>query len=138
MLLQPTGWAVSTEAPLTIKNTCFENNNFRREAPVMVFDGHPVEASNNWGTQDDDVACQFLIQFPNDASLEKLQNYTCIEYDAVECQAIQGGPPTLPPTPIDGPPTMPTAQARGDAGVMTLVSMTWITVVSLVIGASIM
>ena len=118
-----------------MKNTCFLDNNFRREAPVMVFDGHPVEASNNYGTQDDDVACQFLIEFPNDAALEALQNYTCIEYDADSCQATEPVPSPTAPGPTGGSPAeQPTPQAN--SAVANAVSILWLSAVSLVIGAS--
>ena len=77
----------------------------------MVFDGHPVEASNNYGTNDDDVACQFLIEFPNDAALEALQNYTCIEYDSPVCNVVD---PTE--SPIGGPTGPPSGSASESTG----------------------
>ena len=105
----------------------------------MVFDGHPVEASNNYGTNDDDVACQFLIEFPNDAALEALQNYTCIEYDSPVCNAVNpteapAGGPTGPPSgaATNGPPTPPSS------GAAKLASLLLTAFASFVICASIM
>jgi hypothetical protein len=86
---QSTGWAISTDSALTIQNTCFIDNNFIREAPVIVFDEQPVVASNNFGTFDDRVACQFIIEIPDDEALEDLEKFTCIEYDAAECKATK-------------------------------------------------
>ena len=93
-----------------MKNCCFINNNFRRVAPVIVYDGHPVEASNNYGTFDDDLVCEFVGEFPNNAALEFLANYTCIDFDVDECQAnlhLPTGPPVSTPAPVAAtdPPT---------------------------------
>jgi hypothetical protein len=99
--MQSSSWAINTVGPLTIKNTCFYDNSFLRQAPVLTFGFPPVDASNNYGELDEDLACQFIAEFQDESSLEALVNYTCVEYDADSCNAKS--PPTAPPMPTPAP-----------------------------------
>jgi hypothetical protein len=97
LLMQSSSWAINTVGPLTIKNTCFDDNTFLRQAPVLTFGFPPVDVSNNYGELDVDLVCQFIAEFQDTSSLEALVNYTCVEYDADSCKAKS--PPTAPPMP---------------------------------------
>jgi hypothetical protein len=98
---QSSSWAINTVGPLTIKNTCFEDNAFLRQAPVITFGFPPLDVSNNYGEFDEDLACQFIAEFQDESALEALVNYTCVEYDADSCQAKP--PPSPPPMPTSAP-----------------------------------
>jgi hypothetical protein len=99
--MQSSSWAINTVGPLTIKNTCFTDNTFLRQAPVLTFGFPPVDASNNYGELDVDLVCQFIAEFQDEPSLEALVNYTCVEFDADSCKAKL--PSTAPPTPTLAP-----------------------------------
>jgi hypothetical protein len=105
VLMQTSSWAINTVGPLTIKNTCFNDNTFLRQSPVLTFGFPPVDASNNYGELDVDLVCQFIAEFQDVPSLEALVNYTCVEFDADSCKAKS--PPTAPPMPTS-PAVQPT------------------------------
>jgi hypothetical protein len=71
---------------LTIKNTCFLDNDFLRLAPVTF--GFPeVVVEGNYGSFDEDVVCQFVAEFEDGNAIDELVNATCVEYDADICLA---------------------------------------------------
>jgi hypothetical protein len=92
-----------------MKNSCFLDNDFLRQAPVMTFGNPEVVVEGVYGTPDEDVECQFIAEFESGAGLEQLVNFTCVEYDADTCLAAA---PETPPPKITPAPVQPTRVPR--------------------------
>ena len=109
----------------------------------MVFDQQPVEASGNYGTMDNGLACQFLAEFPDNDALETLSNFTCTEYDATSCQATvfqstEPVSPTRPPRPSDAPTGGATPNTGSVAAIGRVFSSMLMTIAGLLVGALLM
>ena len=98
-------------------------NDFLKYGPIQVLTGQPFEVSDNYGTEDDSVDCEFLSWFETEEDFD-LENPTCIKYDATEClgfppatasASTSPAEPSFPPgnrdstgTPTASPSTSPT------------------------------
>jgi len=84
-----------------MKRSCFDGNDFLRQAPVLTLGGPTLDLTENWGSEDDDVVCQFISDFPTEEAVQALVNFTCVDYDSDSCKAEL--PETLPPMPTPAP-----------------------------------
>lgn len=108
------GSAVNAAGLITIENTCFLDNEFLRYAPVILYGPQAVlTASENYGngnvTGDEQLACEFAIQFNRIADFENLENFECIDFDATECNVTI---PTLAPVEVVEPSSAPSRTPR--------------------------
>ena len=85
-----------------MKNCCFIDNDFKRNAPVITLGAPEVVAVNNFGTFDDNLTCAFLGDFQDEPSLEAIANYTCFGYDSDICTAdVETMAPEPTPAPVE-------------------------------------
>lgn len=61
---------------VAITNTNFIDNDFIGVGAVVVLNGGSVDASNNYGTFDDGLPCQFIAASPDSTS-----EAVCIDFD---------------------------------------------------------
>lgn len=105
-LFQDKTYAILSQGPLTLRNSCFEGNNFRGHAPVVVFEGPEVDVNNNFlSSTDDELLCDFISIFEDIA----MSTFRCIYADAGECAAELES--TFPPVPTLQPTRPPVTRA---------------------------
>lgn len=118
---QPQGYAIYSRGTLDIYSTCFIDNNFFRDAPIIV-QGSDFQSRDNYGTEDPDVTCQFLAYYESAAELN-IGVPICTEYESDICLATLTSP-TAPATKNVSSPSevgmssaneeMPTSKAIGN------------------------
>jgi hypothetical protein len=100
LFIQPFGYAIRSFGPLTLENTCFVDNSFQDNGPVLVF-GAPYEASNNYiSTDETNLKCELISLFETQDQVTN-DTPTCIESDLDTCgftQTPTAAPTSTPPT----------------------------------------
>ena len=86
---------------MTIRDSCFIDNNFIGAGPVLSLQGNSISTSGNYGTFDNGVQCQFVVKTQNVVAGDR----TCIPYQESEC--LSKGVASLLAS--DAPSTSPTA-----------------------------
>lgn len=104
--------AILSRGPVTLRNTCFIDNSFIRDAPVISFANAALDSSNNFvSPTNDDLSCLLVATYPDQTTFENGTDVTCTTSDAESCQAEM--PPTSPsqPTPVGSPTRIPVPRA---------------------------
>lgn len=95
------GYAVqSLGSPLTVFDTCFDDNSFIGFGPIQAFDGAEFDYGRNWVSRDDVVWCDFGAASAK-ITPESYADVDCIYYDLAECRSSEirvFGAPTASPT----------------------------------------
>jgi hypothetical protein len=103
LFIQPFGYAIRSFGPLTLENTCFVDNSFQNNGPVLVY-GAPYEASDNYiSTDDTNLKCELISLFETQDQVTN-DAPTCIESDIDTCGFTQGptsAPSSSPPTAVN-------------------------------------
>jgi len=103
-------YAIASQGPLTLRNSCFEDNDFIGDAPIVVFGGAEIDLRNNFlSSIDDELLCPFVVTFEDDLARqmakETMSRFTCTSADAEECAAELEPTRTPRPTPLPLQPT---------------------------------
>lgn len=80
-----TGFAIESRgSPLTIKDSCFVDNDFIGFGPIHAYGGTTLDVSNNYISRDNLIICQFAAK-SNSFSPQNTRDVTCVDADAVKC-----------------------------------------------------
>jgi hypothetical protein len=107
--VQSSGSAVEAAGPITIENTRFLDNSFLKYAPVVLVSSQAVLTASGNSVNvigDENLECDFAIQFPTiDAFLDNT-NFECIALTAAASDAPSNAPTDAPsnaPVPTNAP-----------------------------------
>jgi hypothetical protein len=81
---QPRGYAIFSLGSLVIKSSCFIDNTFFRDAPVVVLAAEFV-SEDNFGTEQTDLTCPFLAFFESAVDSDDGVDAICTAFEADEC-----------------------------------------------------
>jgi len=96
----PSGYAIRSFGPVDIDSTCFVDNNFLKDGPVLVY-GASYTSVNNFATSSNDsLNCDFLALYLESNGLTDDVHPDCIASDVDTCRVdLPSTPaPTLAPT----------------------------------------
>jgi hypothetical protein len=89
--------AIFSGGPLTVRNTCFVQNSFSRDAPIVSICASDLEVSSTFiDVVDDKVSCSLAASFNNQSDWSLGRVGTCIDSDARECQSTVDLNPVTP------------------------------------------
>ena len=120
--MKMSSWAIKSAGPITMKNTCFQSNDFLREAPIVAVNSLVLSTNNYVDRKDDNLACGLFAVFESDDALQQLSNFVCLDPRSRECRAqIPGeifavGPETETPessAATESPVSSPTVNNNG-------------------------
>jgi hypothetical protein len=87
-----------------VRNSCFIDNAFIRDAPAVNFGDTDLDTSNNYvSTADDQLFCSLVVTYANQTAWVNGTDLTCTVPEAESCQAVMA--PAPQPTPGGGQPT---------------------------------
>jgi len=117
--LSGTGYAIRSFGPLTLESTCFIDNVFLNNGPVLVYGAQYSAYDNYVESSQKDLTCELGALFSSQDDLTETTP-TCESSDASVCAFTQG--PTSSPTTAPERPSVPnrpttTAQATSAASV---------------------
>lgn len=119
LLLQPFGYAIRSFGPLTVEASCFNDNEFRKDAPVVVYNDIYSSINNYATAKPDHLYCGLMALYNNNrtdlvtpaSSLIDEGTPDCVESDVDTCLVQLA--PTLAPT---EPPSMAPTQVPVSSG----------------------
>ena len=89
--------AIFSGGPLTVRNTCFVQNSFSRDAPIVSIGGSDMEVSSTFiDVVDPDLGCSLAAAFNNQSDWALGRVGTCIDSDVGECQSTIDLNPVTP------------------------------------------
>ena len=96
----PYGYAIRSFGPVAIDSTCFNNNDFVKDGPILVY-GAPYTSHNNFATSSHQTLnCDFLALFREPRGYFESEHPNCVAQESDICRV------DLPLTPA--PTLMPT------------------------------
>lgn len=108
----PIGYAIRSFGPLVIEDSCFNDNTFMKDGPVIVY-GANYNATNNYAPTNttEGLSCSFLAVFYSLHGMTGEETPECVEPDVDTCQV------NLRPTPAPsmGPTPAPTRSGKGSS-----------------------
>lgn len=133
----PDGYAIRSFGPLTLESTCFIDNTFKNNGPILVY-GAQYTASNNYVESDQsNLTCELSALFSSRDDASEENTPRCESSDAETCPFSQA--PTITPTTTPSkaptpevepsqPPAVPpsTVQEKEKTAVSSSVDSAWI------------
>jgi hypothetical protein len=105
VVLQPFGYAIRSFGPVNIESTCFNDNHFLKDGPVIVYGGSYTSINNFATPNTDGLNCGLMALYYSPSGMTDEGIPDCVEADVDAC--VVNLSPTMAPSP---PPTLkPTA-----------------------------
>jgi hypothetical protein len=96
--------AIFSSGPLTVRNTCFVQNSFSRDAPIISIGGSHLDISSTYiDVVDNELRCSVAASYNNQSDWATGSVGTCADLDQAETEC-QSSVDLNPVTPSPGKP----------------------------------